>query len=188
MFPAQRFTAAQRISELGGWYWSWFLELPDSHLKRFINKGLVPFLRMNGYVLIQPDQKCINALSSWAFSHVQVENQKSNMYEPYLPQSPNIDYVDEWEEFCNRISYDRWMTLCDEWFATEFLDTSDSGLAQRNELPYFVWRLVYLDGSPAHLKWLDNMATQEQADEEMYGIVHVPDEQTHAFGGDRRTL
>jgi hypothetical protein len=188
MYPAQRITGVGRRVELADWYWSWFSALPIGHLKMFIEKGLRPFLRKHGYELIQPTSKCCKAVSTWAFSHVQVEHQKSKDYVPILPVSVNTDCEEEWDVFCLAISYEEWTILCDEWFADEFLDNSDAGLAQRNELPYFVWRIVYLDSSPTHHKWLDNMAIQEQADEEIYGIVYVPEEQSQAFGGDRRTL
>jgi hypothetical protein len=186
MFPAQEFTSQRRRAELADWYWSWFSELPNGHLKAFIDEGVRPFLKEYGYELLTETKKCCNALSTWAFSHVQVEHQKSKGYVPILPNSINADYEDEWEEFCLAIPYDAWSSLCDQWFADEFLDTSDPGISQRNELPYCIWRLVWLEDSPAYQKWLDAMATQEQADEEIYG--YVPEEQTQAFGGDRRTL
>jgi hypothetical protein len=188
MYPAQLFTGVSRRAELADWYWSWFSELPPGHLKMFIENGLRPFLREHGYELIRPVLKCSKALSAWAFSHVQVEQQKSKDYQSIMPPSVNTECDDEWDVFCLAISYEEWNRLCDEWFTEEFLDSSDAGLAQRNELPYFVWRIVYLEGSPAHHKWLDTMATQEQADEEIYGIVYIHEEQTQAFGGDRRTL
>jgi hypothetical protein len=188
MFPAQHFTAVRRRLDLSDWYWSWFSQLPSGHLRLFIDEGLRPFLQERGYVLIQPTSKCCKALSMWAFSHVQVENQKGINYTSILPNSPNIDCEDEWDFFCLNIPYENWAELCDKWFADEFLDLSDSGIAQKNEMPYFVWRIVELEGSPSHHEWLNNMAIQEHADEEIYGIIPVSEDQTQAYGGDRRTL
>jgi hypothetical protein len=67
------------------------------------------------------------------------------------------------------------------WEVTGFLDDSDIGHLQRNQLVMFIWQCIDLNNSPEYYRFLDIMGDNEDADE--YNNY----DENNAYAGDRRT-
>jgi hypothetical protein len=154
-------------------YSTWFSCLPEDHIKGFLVYGIKPFLKKYGYVLGFSDEKMVSYLKRWAYNIFNKSNKKF-----VLIAHDGDDDMYDW--FRYSIPMDDWGLLAHCWKAPEFLDESNAGLRQINDLPDFIWACINLDLSKQHIKWLD--MNSELEEEEMW----IYDD-TYAYGGDRRT-
>lgn len=166
-------------------YKEWKSNLPGKLVDDFVSKGLVPFLKQKGYEIGFKLEDCIRYCYQWAYAHVQMHSQKSKGLQRYFLKSANMDYIDEKDWFLLQFDNEEWNELAECWYDYEFLDDSEIGYAQRLDLSEFAWQLVDLNQSKSHWKWLDIMEG-EAGEEDEYAPLHQ--EESIAFGGDRRTL
>ena len=169
-------------------YYEWKYELPDNWITEFISKGLVPFLDQRGYSVGMTEKDISSYCTQWAFAHCYTEQKKGEDLNINFLKSCNTGYEEELDWYQNQILFEEWEELADVWQVTEFLDTSDAGNSQRNDLPSFAWNIIRLESSKTHHKWLsfwDNTDYSED-DGPQNGIIYAED--SIAYGGDRRTL
>ncbi len=166
-------------------YNSWRAGLPNNYCLRFVKQGLKPFLRAHGYSISPNDQWSAKYVSSWLFSHVQINRTKQHSLKRTFMQTVHNGGEEEKNEFFISIPFEDWEALADMWKCAECLDDSPVGIDQRLDLPSFAWNLVDLDNSRAYIKWVETMKYNEANDDEPIYISNHPDEP--AFGGDRRT-
>lgn len=190
MAPAQAFTIYKEKQKVQAQFSAWKRGLIDGHIKRFVTEGLYPFCKERGYSLIYDEKEVIEGVYEWAFAHVRIETQKGiqlfRNFKSYYPAGDSTEF--EW--YCHQISSSEWDEFASEWWDAEFLDDSEAGFAQREDLYILVWNLVCLASSKAHKKYLQVEAWSEHAEDEF--VAHnmpmaVTSEDT-AYGGDRRTL
>lgn len=181
--PSFRYMAKRRAEERRTQRQSWLASLPDRVFETFLTKYLDPFVRSKGYCLGLSLRDQVRFLRSWAFSHVEARHTTSTMRTPEV----SILYCHHWggeEEFdwfCQTITTDDWQEFCSQFAWPEFLDESDAGLAQRDDLFRLVWNMIDLDNSKQHLYWLDNVWDDEEEEE-------LIQDDNMAFTGSRRTF
>jgi hypothetical protein len=164
---------------------TWKHGLEDSWISDFIEYGLEPFLNTHGYALGYSHSKNVSYCTAWGFAHVQAKK-KDPAATVHCNQRYHRGGEAEFDWYCQTISSEEWDDLCNAWTAHSFLDTSDVGIAQRADLPFFVWNLISLGTSPAHTKFLEAMHDDSYDDDDNAYFQHVDD--SGVFGGDRRTL
>lgn len=165
-------------------YQAWKAGVSDEHLYRFVERGLIPFLKKAGYTVSLQPNKIVVCIREWAFAHVWIQRNKSKSLElSYMWSNTSYD-EDAYSWYRNAVSYDSVFTLANRWQATEFLDESDVGIRQREDLLECMWHIIDLSGSKSHQDYI-NTLPYEDSDEEQYQVSHHED--TQAFGGDRRT-
>ena len=162
----------------------WKNNLPVGWIEEFICDGLVPFLKKKGYTIGFEINDCIQYCYQWAYAYVEIYAQRSKGLNRYFLKSANTDNQEEKDWFNLQFDDEEWSSLADFWVASEFLDDSEAGYAQRLDLSEFAWQLVDLNQSKAHWKWLDT-GDAEGGEDVDYLPLH---EESIAFGGDRRTL
>lgn len=134
-------------------------------------------LRRYGYRLGSTPKQLATIVEEWAFSLVLIEHSPPKpMLERVFSKCFHTGGEDEFDWFCQQIPPDAWHELYSSWSAPEFLDRSDAGAQQCADLQYLVWRLLDLDNSKAHQKYLIAMATMYAVDEELYGAPMVSTE------------
>lgn len=186
IFPAAKYIAAQEKAHRLEIFRAWQAGVSNEYLLHFIEKGLRPFCEAYGYKLLKEDHRVLKCIRAWAFAHVWVARNSSKTLYINYGWSENDGYEEAYEWYRSRIDTDEWMKLADLWQMTEFCDTSDVGIRQRDDLLECVWRLLDLNGSPEHSKFLAS-CPYDDSDEE-YGHIPQQEESAQAFGGDRRTL
>jgi hypothetical protein len=166
---------------------TWKKGLPPTWISNFICNGLIPFLKDHGYSVGFVEKTLERYCIEWAFAVHYITTHASKHYEYSFMKCVHNGGPEEFDWFLFKIPSEDWDALADDWQQSEFLDDSDTGYSQRNDLPFFVWRLVQLYGSPSHEEWLyyiEHGDTEE--DDSPYIISHY--DENSAFGGDRRTL
>ncbi len=169
-------------------YSEWKYGLPNGWITDFISNGLIPFLNERGYSVGMTQKDVVNYCIQWAFAHCYIEQKKGDLLNINYLKSCNTGGEEELEWFEFQIPLEEWDALADSWQVTEFLDTSDAGVSQRNDLFSFAWNIIRLEDSKAHHKWLsfwDN-ADYSEDDSPHNGAMYTDD--SIAYGGDRRTL
>jgi hypothetical protein len=165
----------------------WKKGLPPTWISNFICNGLLPFLKDHGYSVGFIEKTIEKYCIEWAFAVHYVTMHASKMYEYSFMKCVHNGGPEEFDWFLFKIPSEDWDALADDWQQTDFLDDSDTGVSQRRDLPFFVWRIVQLYGSPAHEEWLYTSEAGDSDDDDIYPVVSHYDENS-AFGGDRRTL
>ena len=154
----------------------WKNELPEGLIESFIIHGVKPFLLKNGYKLGFSEERCIQYCKQWAFAHLSRETVE------LVDCAHDADLIgEEYELYQDTITIQEWLEFAKAWSASEFLDLSDAGLKQLDDLNRFVWHCISLDSSPRHLDWLDLLEEEDNLDQLWIA------EENHAYGGDRRT-
>jgi len=172
--PASKFLAAIASRKNSEAYSKWKDELPELWIESFIKYGVKPFLNKYGYSLGFSDSRCIQYCKRWAFAHL-----SRGIIDP-------IDWAheggeEEYEWYQDTISILEWNEFARAWQASEFLDSSDAGYNQNINLSKFIWQCISLEGSSRHTEWLDSLEEEESAEQ-----FWISDD-SHAYGGDRRT-
>lgn len=180
---APGFVSAQIRTERQELYASWISEIPEGYFQRFLEEGIKPLLANFGYRLGLSSNECGSMLRSWAFAHVQTQQQSKN-YGKYITilKCAHDGEQDEYDWFLHKISNEDWNSLSDHWYSTEFLDDSDPGVYQRLDLPRIVWHMISLEGSRAHQQWLDVVMDGFEQDD------GIQEDSNVAFTGNRRTF
>jgi hypothetical protein len=184
LFIPGQWLNAQEKKRIQSMYKSWRAGLPANYFLQFVKKGLQPFLRAHGYTISPNDQWSAKYLSSWLFSHVQMNRNKQHSLKRTFMQTIHNGGEEEKNEFFISISFEDWEALADMWKCAECFDDSPSGADQRLDLPSFVWNIVDLSNSRRHIEWLERTNYGEDDDTHVYVPTHQDDT---AFGGDRRT-
>jgi hypothetical protein len=154
-------------------YSSWFSELPEGHCSAFVEWGLRPMLKRYGYSLGETPKRIARWVEEWAFAHVVLQHSPPKpMLERVFSRCLHSGGEDEFDWFCQQIPSDAWHTLCTQWSAPEFLDSSDAGAQQCADLQHFAWKLIDLQISKAHTKYMNALTTMNQVDEELYGVAY----------------
>ena len=168
-----RAVASRKKSEA---FAAWKNDLPEQWIESFISRGVKPFLAKHGYVLGFSESQTAAYCKQWAFAFLSRGTVE-------LVDSTNTASLvsEEYEWYQDTISILEWNEFAKAWNASEFLDSSDAGKKQLDELNRFVWHCIYLEGSPAHLAWLESLEEEENPDQPWVA------EDMHAYGGDRRT-
>ena len=164
----------------------WKQCLEDGWISDFIEYGLEPFLSAHGYTLGYTHSKSVSYCTAWAFAHIEAKK-KSPAAIVHCNQKYHTGGQAEFEWYCKTISPDSWDEICNLWAAYMFLDDSDAGVAQRADIPFFVWNLINLGTSSAHTKFLQELY-DDSYEEDDIAYSQQPVDDTGAFGGDRRTL
>lgn len=172
--PASKFLAALISRKNSDEYAAWKAELPEQWIEAFIIQGIIPFLNKYGYTLGFSESKTVNYCKKWAFSHLRRDSIE-------LMDWAHDGGDEEYELYQDTIFILEWHELAKSWRAPRFLDSSDAGLKQIDDLNRFVWHCISLENSPTHLDWLDSLEEEESG--EQLWIA----EENHAYGGDRRT-
>ena len=168
-----RAVAARKKSEA---FIFWKNNLPEQLIESFIIHGIKPFLRKYGYKLGFSEKRCIKYCKQWAFAYLSRETVE-------LGDCAHDTGIigEEYELYQDTISIEEWTVFARAWCASEFLDSSDAGMKQSDDLNRFIWHCISLDSSPRHLDWLDLLEEEENLDQ-----VWIAEE-NYAYGGDRRT-
>lgn len=168
---------------------SWSRGLHNEYILDFIKYGLEPFLDKFGYKLSYSHEDCAAYCKEWAFVHNEIQTKyKPNQTINFLRCTHNGSQ-DEFEWYLEIISPDDWYTLCDEWSDNRFLDDSDAGHSQRNDIAWFVWNILSLDSSREHHNFMEFMYSKEDMDDETHHMSGINGEDNlGTYGGDRRTL
>ena len=175
--PASAYLAAVKARSEKEKFSNWMHELPENWIESFIVHGVKPFLEKHGYVLGYNDVYCIKFCKRWAFAHVQTVHKGT----VDLVSCSHEGGEDEHEWYQDTISVLDWNEFAGKWTATEFLDSSDAGQKQTDDLGKFIWHCISLEGSPRHIEWLESLEEEEAADQPWIA------DDTQAYGGDRRT-
>jgi hypothetical protein len=183
-FPAAAFMKAQREKEKKAVYNAWKAGVPNEWLTKFVEVGLRPFLKDHGYTLSKDTSHVVSCIRQWAFGYVHAHLNRSKGFQVYFVESIHPADMEAFDWFCMEIPSEHWTEISDKWCATEFLDSSDPGLKQRDTLLECIWRLVDLNTSKSHQMYLNTQPYDDSDDEQPY-IQHQDD--SHAFTGDRRT-
>jgi hypothetical protein len=170
--PAIKFANCLYTNERNKRFLRWINELPEQWIEMFITQGLKFFLKSYGYSLGFTLKEQIKYFKVWAFNIV------DNLDTDFIRWAHNGGH-EEFEFYCDTISIDDWSAFMDIWQTTEFLDDSDAGLKQRNDIQLFVWHFISLENSPQYHKWLNDLIEEDQEDQYI--------EEGHAYSGDRRT-
>lgn len=186
--PADTISLARANAGIREDYLKWSQGLPENHIRDFMVNGLEPFLKRRGYSLGYTPKTLTKACKEWAFAHVRVQQKGPDVYDRFFGKCAHNGGAEEYDWYIHSISIDEWETLCMKWVSPEFLDTSDAGYAQMIDIAQFAWQLIYLDSSPAHLRWKEYIERSEHDDEYPHASHAQPTEDTGAYGGDRRTL
>jgi hypothetical protein len=169
-------------------YYEWKYGLPDKWISNFISNGLVPFLNERGYSLGLTEKIMIAYCIEWGFAHCYTEQKKAEQLNINFLKCCNTGGDDELEWYQFQIPFEEWEDLADAWQVTEFLDTSDAGISQRNDLPFFAWNLIRLESSKTHHKWLSILDNGDYSDDDGPHNIVAYNDDSIAYGGDRRTL
>jgi hypothetical protein len=153
--PAQAWIIRRRNEEYTALRKAWKKELPQGWITRFLEEGLLPLLKIRGYIIGYSLLSASRYCSEWASSHMLVEHYKNENLVIIHKKNSNQGNQDEQDWFFHNIPSEDWISLCERWSTTQFLDDSDVGYAQQMDLPYFAWRLVSLSSSRAHQKYLE---------------------------------
>ena len=124
-------------------YREWFYGLPNRWIDRFVENGLIPFLKDYGYELGFTPEKLIKIVGSCIY----------NLTSTYWFCAHNGG-LEEYDWYCHNISLDDWNSFMDAWKSDEFLDSSDMGFKQRLYLQDLVWHCISLEKSKQHRNWL----------------------------------
>jgi hypothetical protein len=168
---------------------TWSRGLPSGYILDFIKYGLEPFLDEFGYKLSYSHKDCAAYCKQWAFAHSELQrNYKPKQSIQFLRCAHNGSR-EAFEWYLGIISPDDWFTLCHEWSAERFLDDSDVGHAQRNDIAWLVWNLLSLETSKEHRKFVEFINSEDDMDDEIYYVSGFNGEDgLGSYGGDRRTL
>lgn len=181
--PAASFLSNQIANTRAALYESWLSELPAGTFQQFLEKGIEPLLQKFGYSLGFTRQDQIRMLRGWAFGHVQIQRQSKHYNDTVtILRCAHCGGEEEYDWFLNTIPLDAWYKIADTWFATDFLDDSDPGMAQRVDLPRLVWHMISLESSKAHHLWLNVLQDTMDQEDTIY------DDSNIAFTGNRRTF
>ncbi len=182
--PSGKFIQNQLKISYNKKFHTWKNGIPENHIQKFVEHGLIPFLKKNGYLVGISNKVLTKYLESWAFCHVYLyENAHQELEIQYLKwfhDGGNEEY--DW--YCNLIPESDWVELAEQWQVYTFLDDSDVGNLQRCDLSWCIWHCISLDGSKSHEKWVQMILDSEEQEEEFHAI-QTNDQQ--AYGGDRRT-
>ena len=157
-------------------YNNWLSEFPRDFFTQFVENGLRPFLKKYGYVLGFSESKLISYCKLWAYSYTKYSGEEME-----FTKWANSGTDEDCEWYIYKISQDTWNDFMKSWEVTGFLDDSDIGHVQRNQLVMFIWQCIDLNNSPEYYRFLDIMGDNEDADE--YNNY----DENNAYGGDRRT-
>lgn len=186
--PGHIISVARAKARLQESYTCWKDGLPDHHIERFVEEGLRPLLKRNGYHVALIPQTLAKACKEWAFAHVRIQQKGSDMFDRFFMKCVHYGGEEEFDWYMYNLPFEKWDDLCQEWAAPEFLDDSDAGYAQMIDLAQFAWQTIHLDTSPSHIYWKKTIEQADQ-DEDYTPILQTqPIEDSGAYGGDRRTL
>ena len=185
---ADKYITQKKYKEVQNLYKEWRSGIPDGFFKRFIKEGIEPFLRGYGYTMNISYSQIEQFCKEWAFAHVQIQQKSGEDLHRTFLKIYHYGGEEEYDWFSFTIPSDDWSDFTSKWSYPEFLDDSDAGYAQRMDLPLFVWRIIDLESSKRHHKWLEfNNDNDDGDDHVIIPSILNPDE-GRAFGGDRRTL
>jgi len=153
---------------------AWLNDLPEYWLEDFMNEGVLPFLKKFGYTLGFSEEMRVKYCRAWAYAYVHSSDVE-------CIQWAHEGGDEEYEWYRNTISEDTWNLFAKEWCAIEFLDDSDTGLKQLSDLSWFVWHCISLENSLCHIRW------QQMIDDEEVQEDYLMNDDSYAYGGDRRT-
>lgn len=188
LFIPEQWLACQKKKETQAMYNSWRAGIPPNYFLQFVKHGLKPFLRKYGYAIQENYDWCAKYTASWLFSHIQMNRKKHQQLKRTFMQTTHSSGEEEMYEFFYAIPFEDWEKLADAWSYPECLDDSPAGSEQRLDLSSFVWNLVDLQNSRAHMKWLDTMKYIDGNDDDYHhNSNHQQQYDEPAFGGDRRT-
>lgn len=174
--PASRYLRALVARKKSEAFSKWKNNLPEFFFESFIMYGIKPFLEKYGYKLGFSNERCIQYCKQWAFAYLSRETVE------LVDCAHDADLLsEEYELYQHTISVLEWAEFAKAWSASEFLDSSDAGLKQLDDLNRFVWHCISLESSPTHLEWLESLEEEENADQLWIA------EENQAYGGDRRT-
>jgi len=176
--PSSEFLQSLEKKERHKKHSEWRNKFPEDWIELFIQQGIVPFLKHYGYRLGFSIEHCIQYTNTWAFLHLYTKDK----YEckVWAHNGTNNEY--EW--FHYKISQESWSNLIDTWKVEGFLDDSDAGLRQSEDLAWFIWHLVDLNNSREHINYLELFEDSEDKYDDYSGHNN---EEMNAYSGDRRT-
>jgi hypothetical protein len=188
MFPAQSYLRTLKKRTIQEWYYDWLENIPEEHIERFLQDGLIPFLKKHGYSVLYDTSFLHKACYEWSFGHVRIQRQKSKMLDRTFLKCAHNGGEEEFEWYVHSIPTENWLQLCSIWKQEEFLDDSETGYAQMCDLYLFAWQLIDLENSKAHHKWLDIISYVNDTLDEPSTIITMNPDDYVPYGGDRRTL
>lgn len=184
---ADHYTQALQRKQKRKLFEEWRAGIPSKLIREFITRGLPLFLAKYGYKLNQSTDQLVQYCVEWGFAHVWMTRNKQSFHQRTFVKQFHDGGEEDFDWFYLSIPMDDWEEFADAWSCPDFLDSSsEAGLAQRLDLPMFVWNILDLLNSRQHMKWL-SMNELIEDDEIQYLQPQVIADEGTAFGGDRRT-
>ncbi len=181
-----KYVAHMNHNEILKLYREWSAGIPSGLFKRFIKEGIEPFLKRYGYSMNISYSQLEKFCKEWAFAHVHIQRKCGEALQRTFLKTYNNGGEEEYDWYMFTIPTDDWLEFANEWSCPEFLDESDTGYAQRMDLPLFVWNIIDIEHSARHHKWLE--FNKEEDEDDVAVIQPILNPEDRAFGGDRRTL
>jgi hypothetical protein len=187
-FVAQNLVSSKYKQAKKQEYLSWVNQFNPNFFYEFIENGLIPFVNKYGYSICLSSDTLVKYLQEWAFSLVYINHHKSFQIERDYVYCFHNGGMEDFDYFTFKISPDDWNEFLDVWSESEFFDDSEAGFDQRAEFYMFTWRVIDLYNSKTYKKYI----MQQEADDEYYDdngifLSHHTNEESMAYGGDRRT-
>jgi len=176
-YPADAFTTSLYKKDEAYRFNAWISDFPTNYFKQFVDDGLKPFLKKYGYSLGFSNSRLNSYCVRWAYSY-------SNKYPGEVIEFTKWAHsglMDDYEWYLYKIPQDDWNMFMKSWENQGFLDDSDIGHAQCNDLVTFIWQCIDLNNSVEYYNYLEIMGDNEETEE---NNVH---DENNAYGGDRRT-
>ena len=177
MYIATRFLNTLYKKEEEYKFNTWISEFPTNYFKQFVEDGVKPFLKKYGYVLGFSESKLISYYIRWAYSYSKYPGEIVE-----FTKWAHSGLMDDYEWYLYKISQDDWNIFMKEWEIEGFLDNSDIGYKQQNDLVTFIWQCIDLNNSKEYYRYLELFGDNEDIEE--YNNNY---DENNAYGGDRRT-
>lgn len=128
--------------------------------------GIIPLLQKQGYVLNMSRDKFVNCMMNYMYRWYN-RNKKGYISCTYSckcnKHSGTSD--DEWYFHSVKMEYELWENLKKMFFIEDYADDSEFSYRLWNDMPYYVYRHLDIENSPATIT-LDNMLSYEDDEEE----------------------
>lgn len=178
VYPADRFMRSLYVKEETRKYNDWLQTFPANFFTNFMEDGLKPFLKYHGYELGFSVEKRASYCMRWAYSY-----SKNPGEEVEFTKWMHTGILEDYEWYLYKIPQEKWNEFMNNWMTLHFLDDSDIGHKQRNDMVRFIWQCIDLSNSRQYNNFLDFMYENDETDENN----NMNNEENNTYGGDRRT-